>query len=248
MSADTRGKLDGESTHLVQSGVELVDVGAVRGLERRAHADRVKSRLGEVVAVADAEVDVLHEGVGGLGAFGNAILYDKGEVRPGELAFLEHAVQPFGDGPRRLGPVSLLPEAEDGGLGAPARFEVLVSLGNSDLQVGVVEAHELAPPPRPGVDLAAKEVALVTARLEVIDGLGLLHYALRSLHIKGDLVTVRVALRLEAVPEVLERLRLDSADGVSACLEHLDRHQVVLVAARVVEDRHLDHSAIASSV
>ena len=130
----------------------------------------------------------------------------------------------------------------------PVSFGALVRLDNSKLQVGVVEAHELAPPPCPGVDLAAKEVALVTARLEVLDGLGLLHHELRGLHIKEDLIAVGVALRVEAGPEILELLRLDSAEGVAACLEHLDRHHVMLEADRVVEGRNLSHSAIAASI
>ena len=40
---------------------ELVDGGAVRGLERSAHAFRVKNRSGEIVTVADAGFDVLDE-------------------------------------------------------------------------------------------------------------------------------------------------------------------------------------------
>ena len=41
---------------------------------------------------------------------------------------------------------------------------------------------------------------------------------------------------------------LQKAEGVAACLKHLDRHHVVLEAARVVEGRHLGHSAIAASI
>ena len=41
---------------------------------------------------------------------------------------------------------------------------------------------------------------------------------------------------------------LQKAEGVAACLEHLDRHHVMLEADRVVEGRNLSHSAIAASI